>query len=346
MTLQDLLNTDVAALGGWARQGWDWWTGELAQMVPERWRRSGRAQRPWVELGAEGAPVRLWRRGRFTERLEPAPGRALTADVGLPAAAVLQRRLSLPAVGRADLKRLVALELDRLTPFRADQVYFDIELLERDRESGRQALLLAVIPRAEAEAALERAGRHAVTAARLGVVDGEGLRFDFLEAMRAAGRGGRPDRRLLYGWAAAAGLIALNLAILVFKDMDDIASLQRAVDLQRPTVALALKLRQRVEQEAALRQGLLAQRAHDEPLRIEDAVTRAFPAPQWVERLEWNGHAVRIVGYRDPGFDVLAAIRKSRALGAARALTSPNATVPGAKPAFDVIAEPPGEARK
>ncbi len=340
MTLQDLLNTDVSALGGWVRQGYAWWIDELTQILPDSWRRNGRSDRPIAELGPEDAPVRVWRHGRFTEVIEHAAPRRQAADLGLPSGLVLVRRLTLPAVGLADLKRLVALELDRLTPFRPDQVYFDIELLERDRETGRQALVLGVILREDAEAALERARRLGITPLRLGVIEDGALKFDFLQPLRAAGRGGRSDNRQLLWWLGAATLIALNVGILVLKDMGDVADLRRAVDLQRPTVALALKLRQRVEGEAGARKALLDRRAHNEPLRIEDAVTRAFPAPQWVQRLEWNGRAVRIVGFRDPNFDVLAAIHGSPALGAPRELNASAAPAPGAKPAFDVIAEP------
>ncbi len=346
MTLQELLNSDVGALGASVRQGYDWWIGELAQLVPDRWRRRAAGGRPLVELRQDLGPPRLRRRGRRDEVIGPKRKRALSADLGLGPAQVLTRSVVLPAVGMADLRRLVALELDRLTPFRPDQVYFDIELLERDQQAGRQALRLAVIPRADAEAALEQAARYGVAPLRLGVLDGESLRFDFLPALRAAGRGARANRALTLWWSLAAGLIALNVAVLAIKDMDDVATLRSTVEAQRPMVALALKLRQRVEQEAAVRTTLLARRAHNEPLRIEDAVARAFPSPQWIQRLEWNGRSLRLVGYRDAGFDVLAAARRSGVLGAPRSLSNVDPATAGAKPQFDLIAEPAGEPRR
>jgi general secretion pathway protein L len=344
MTLQELLNSDVEVIGDWLRQGWDWWVEELGQLVPERWRRGGRSDPPVAELDGAERTVRLWRRGRFTEIARGAKPRA--AALGVGADQVLTRTVVLPAVGRGDVRRLVALDLDRLTPFRSDQVYFDVERVEQDRALGRQTLTLAVIPRAAAEAALERGRGFGLAPLRLGVLDAGGLRFDFLPAVRAAGRGGRAGRGLLLWWAAAALLAALNVGVLVFKDMDDVGALRAVVEQQRPAAELAMSLRRRVEAEAGGRRALLAERTHNDPLRIEAAVTRAFPAPQWIQRLEWNGRTLRLVGYRDQAFDVLAAIRKAGDLGEPRALTNGAAAAPGAKAQFDLVTQPPGAPKR
>jgi general secretion pathway protein L len=343
MTLQELLNSDVGTIGEGFRQGWDWWVDELAQMTPERLRRGGRADPPVAEIGGTDGAIRLWRRGRFSEISTGAKPRS--AALGLAPDQVLTRQVALPAVGRADARRLIALDLDRLTPFRPDQVYFDFERLDLDRGLGRQTLQLAVVPRPVADAALERARRHGLSALRLGVLDAGELRFDFLPALRAAGHGGRADRRRLIWWAAAALLIGLNLAALVLKDASDVGRLRDAVEQQRPAAALATNLRKRVESEASRRRALLSRRTHDDPLRIEAAVTRAFPPPQWIQRLEWNGRTLRLVGFRDAGFDVLAAIRKAGDLGEPRALTS-DAAAPAGRPQFDLVTQPPGAPRR
>jgi general secretion pathway protein L len=347
MTLQELLNSDVATLGEAVRRGFAWWTGELADLAPPRWRRLGGGDRPVAALAADGQSLSIRRGGRVFERRAGDRPWTGPADLGLPAGAVLQREVVLPALGLDDMKRLVAHDLDRLTPFRPDQVYFDLEPVQAAAPPGRRMARLGVIFRADAEAALHAARRFGLEPRRLGVrIEGEGLRFDFLGPMRAAGRGGRPDRALIYWWSAVAVLAAANLTALVLKDMDDVAALRQLVDLQRPTAALALKLRQRVESEAQARDTLLTRRARNEPLRVLDAATRAFPPPQWVQRLEWNGRLVRIVGYRDPAFDVLAAARTSGLLARARTLSGSEAPTPGARPSFDLVAEPDPEGRR
>jgi general secretion pathway protein L len=106
-------------------------------------------------------------------------------------------------------------------------------------------------------------------------------------------------------------------------------------------VDLASRVRGRVDREAADRRALLDRRAHSEPLRIVDAATRAFPAPQWIERLEWNGRTTRLAGYREPNFNVLAAVAAEPVLGSPRTLSNGAPNGAGAKVSFDVIAEQP-----
>ena len=89
---------------------------------------------------------------------------------------------------------------------------------------------------------------------------------------------------------------------------------------------------------------LLTRRSAHEPLRILDAATRALPRGQWVQRFEWNGRAVRLVGFKQPGFDVLTALR-GPALTTPRSLLSdiPTKTAAGEEP-FDIMADATGYA--
>jgi general secretion pathway protein L len=340
MSLQELLNADVSSLGARLREGWSWWIAELGEMVPRRLHEGSGSARPLAEL-SEGDPVRVWRKGRFAERIEGQPARTIAADVGLPRSAVLTRELVLPALRPAELRRLLANDLSRFTPFEAEQVYFDLTLLEKDEGRGRQAARLAVIPRSRAEAALARAERLRISPRRIGVLrEDRTLEFDFLAPMRQAGHGGRARRPVALWWTAAAGLAAVNCAILIVKDVDDVAALEGAVELQAPTVKLAMALRGRVETEQAARAALLDRRDRGEPLRILDAAARAFPPPQWVQRLEWNGRSVRLVGYGEPGFDVLAAMAKLPELSQPRQISSGQSAATGALKPFDVTAGP------
>jgi Tfp pilus assembly protein PilN len=70
------------------------------------------------------------------------------------------------------------------------------------------------------------------------------------------------------------------------------------------------------------------------------ALTEALPAGAWVQHLEWNGQALRIVGFRTPAVDVAAALSNSGAFVNPRSMTG--ATAPaGANDAqpFDITAE-------
>ncbi|HZZ90153.1 MAG TPA: hypothetical protein VFE13_17625 [Caulobacteraceae bacterium] len=344
MTLEEVLNLDVAAIGEGVGRGLRWWVDELAELAPVLRTGERASARPVLEFSAGGG-ARLWRQGRCEVVGDAAALRGAAVDVALPAGVALDRRVTLPDLRLDDLVRLVANDIDRLTPFRAEQVYFALELEATAGE--RREARLAVVRRPDAEAALSKAQQIGAAPARLGVASDDGqVVFDFLPAIRAAGRGGRSDRGPLIWWSAVAACLALNVGLLIFKDSYDVASLKNLVDLQQPSVSLALKLRQRVEGEMAGRQALLARRAHEEPLRILDAVTRALPAPQSLQRLEWNGRSVRLVGFRDPHFDVLAPLQKTGLLTRPRAASSGEPATPRAQPSFDVVADLAESARR
>ncbi len=342
MTLQELLNADVSSIGQWARQGFAWWIDELSTLLPANWRNwfSSRARR-LVEPVSPGV-WRHWQNGKLltpTQAERPAKG-----GVGLilPADAVLLRRLEFPRVPLADVRRMVALDLDRLSPLTGDLVYHDVEIVERDAGDGRQTVLLGVTPRETAARYFEEARAAGFDPVAIGAPRGEaaaGYRFDFLPALRASMGESGGGRVLLYWWAAVAVLLAFNLTGLVVRDMLDVARLRHAVDDQQTAVTAATQLQRRVQTEDAQRTGLIARQMQGDPLHVLDAVTRILPPSAWVQRLEWNGQTLRAVGFRNSDTDLLAAFRASPIFINPRAASPQTPAKPGASPPFDITTD-------
>lgn len=349
MTPQELLNADLGAVWRQVLQGLDWWGRELAEMVPPTLRRQLAAGAPWLaQAQSLSGPVELWRGGVLVETLDaggPAGGRIV--DLALPAGAALVQELDLPRLSNADLRRLLELNMDRYTPFRADQVYFDAVVVGGSGEGTRQRVRLGVLEKSRGRAALELAEGLGLTIKRLGLAtegDKPGLQFDFMPAVRQSAGPQAGLRTWL--WAGCAALAAANVAAAVLLDMNDVSLLEQRVAAQRPLAERAGRLRRTVDAEHARRLDLLTRRSAQEPLRILDAVTRGLPTGAWVQRLEWNGRSLRLVGFRPPAVDLAAALR-SPALGEVRSLASdmPTKTAAGQAP-FDVLVDPPGKARR
>lgn len=342
MTLQDLLNADVNSILPWIRQALAWWGHELGELLPPSMRQRRRRAARWLAQMSRDGAVRLWRDGAPVGEMQAAPAGVRPCDLIAPEGAVLVHELDLPRLSGADLHRLVALNMDRYTPFTAEQVYFDTLVIDRPADSAKQRVRLGVLSRDRGRALLDQAAAAGLKVVRLGVgagPDGRGLEFDFMRAIRMEEGGDPTNRRRTYLWAACAALVVINVAIAIGRDMNDVAQLQRLVDAQQPTVALAMRLRKTVETERARRLALLTQRSVHEPLRILDAATRDLPAGAWVQRLEWNGRAVRLVGFKPASFDVLTAVQ-GPALSNPRSLLSdmPTKTASGQEP-FDIMAD-------
>jgi general secretion pathway protein L len=119
-----------------------WWGEQLAALLPRRPGRHGRkARRVVIELGADGRRL-IDERGPLIRPLQwngKAPetdlevddalaglarlGKPITFVLRLPASACFSRTVELPASALRDADNILALDLERATPFRAGDVY-------------------------------------------------------------------------------------------------------------------------------------------------------------------------------------------------------------------------------
>ena len=89
-------------------------------------------------------------------RLDEAGRRAATAAICQRAgrvilrpdpAAVLERKVTLPLAAEHDVSRVLRYEMDRLTPFTAEQVFWSAIIERRDRPAGRLEICLSLLPK-------------------------------------------------------------------------------------------------------------------------------------------------------------------------------------------------------
>ena len=340
MTLSDLLNTDLTTIGQWLSAGFAWWVQELVGMLPgpaRRWFET----RPSLtaEALAEGG-YRLTRNGRTVMQAPGSARKPWPVTLRLARDAVLIRETPAPALPDRDLRRMLALDIDRLTPFRPDQVFVDVAPLVVEGGGPRRALVAAV-PRERAVAAIEQARAAGLDPRALGVAEASPaeLGLDLLPAMRAAQAIERPSANRALIWGAVAGLALLNLAAAIGRDILDERSLSAKVDNQQSQVSLIQAMRRRVQGEDRWRADILQRRASGEPLRMLDSLTVAAPSGAWVERLNFDGQSVRVAGYRQDQVDMAAAMRAAPLLANVRNSGSDVLTRQAAGQPFDLTAD-------
>jgi general secretion pathway protein L len=152
-----------------------WWGSELLSLLPPRWQELARTRgdRLVVQLGDPELIVNLCTDDSQRElgRYGPGEREALNAALaGLPirgtevvlrleAHAVLSRTLDLPLEAEENLREVLAFEMDRLTPFRAEDVYYDAEIIAKRPNARQLQVKLSVVPRETLDQALERLAR-------------------------------------------------------------------------------------------------------------------------------------------------------------------------------------------
>lgn len=327
MDLGKLLNADLSTLGRQFVRGLHWWRDELRAMLPDRWRRRQRG-RPRAVLWPDADDFRLCGDAKA--------GGGLV--LCLPRRAGLVRAIRLPSLPPADLRRLVALDLDRLGPFEPQHVLFD--LLPGPRGEDGQSVLVGLLPRAQALAMVERARAQGFRPTALALADDEGRPcFDFLGGLEADANGPRQWLNPARAWTVAMALLAINLLVFVGRDVVELAALRQQVEDMQPGMQATTRLRTMVEAEATRRADLLRRQRIQSPLPVLDALSRALPDGTWVQRLEWDGARLHIVGWSRDGADPLALIEADPLF--ANAHPSPPALVesPARGKPFDITAD-------
>lgn len=313
MTASDILNMDVETIWPLVRRGVGWWLSELAEMTPKGLRPAG-ARAPSLCAEAAGEQRYLFSRdGRPAAPPAKSPAPAVT--LLLPGSEVLVRGLDLPVASERDARRLLALDIDRLTPFSADQVFTAVRV--GPLEDGRRRAVLAVTRRNSALERLQSARDAGLDPRAVGVAPGpsgenpEDVRLDFMPSIRAALGSQDRSTRLRWLWIAVGGLVLANMAVAIGTDITDLAHRRAALERAQPAFNRALRIRKQVQAEQDSRIADVQARDRDEPLRVLAALTEAIPDGAWVQRLAWNGQAVRVSGYENDGVDIGAALGRS-----------------------------------
>lgn len=309
----------------------DAWLGALLLWLPERWRALARStdSRLWLLPGGEGQwTLRSGNDHDGYHETAVAAGSTLSLTqwprdrarwLLLPTHAVLSRELRLPLAAADRLRDLLRHQIDRETPFTADQVAFDARVLGRD-ESGKQIrVALVVLP-------LTTLNRHvaaanAVTGGLRGVDvadrDGRPLGLNLLPS-------GQREHRRDPTVQLNALLIGISLLALLFagwQSLDNrrraVAALSAEVETQRVAARQSAALRKRLD-DAVEGASFLAQ-ARAERTRVIDLLndlSTRLPDGTWLERLNIADRRVIVVGYSDQASALVARLQQSPHLGA------------------------------
>ena len=318
-----------------------WWGSQLVACLPPRWRALVEERSESLLLDLRDNEIVVWREradtaseyGRISRTL---PAEAQTAEfkrlrdaiddpavrtvLCIPADRVLQRNLTLPAAAEDNLRQVLAFEMDRQTPFKADQIYFDSRVLGRDVGGRNLQVELVLLPRARLD---QEIGALPPGAAALDAVDswrttsGSGRRH--INLLPAERRAKRRDIRLPLN----LGLVALAL-ILLFVNMDEsLTNRAVAVEAMRAEVE---KSNTEARQVAALRKTLtdsisganfLGDKKRNGPLTVAllDDISRRLPEDTYLERLQIENGEAQLQGQAKEAAKLIALLGASSCLG-------------------------------
>jgi general secretion pathway protein L len=289
---------------------WRWWTGELSQLVPERFAIFGRGDRaPMLAIRDGEASIADARPGITSHRtaigsLEPAQRRAAVrtllerageqrgrARATLGPDDALVRRVAMPAATEENLRQVLEFEMDRLTPFRADEVYYDYRVVSRDAAAGQLVIQLVVARREVVDARVRELRDLGVSVQGVAIREdapGAGAPLDLLPTEQRGERESSRDR-FIQRMVVGVVLLLLFVALIypVYRKRETFIALNPIVNQARQEAEAADGLARELERQVADYNYLLARKHGTAPaLAFLEEMSRLLPDNTWVQQLD------------------------------------------------------------
>ncbi len=318
---------------------WRWWSGELIALVPQWLRQSGAnaANGLLIEVTPQAVVLHRWLQGSLTEqgRVDRQSGDRDTQGIAfqtlfsklhkhdeqvalwLTDTQYLVKQIELPLAAAKNLRQVLGFEMDRHTPFKAEQVYFDFRVLRADNQKNRLAVKLVVVPRSEMDGSLdllERWGALA-NAAYVAFAVPNGDAINLMPAERNTTqpsklRGTNPGLLLLTLILAMAAV-----AIPIWQKRQAVIALLPIVDRAKQQARETDVLRREQESLAAEYNFMLDKKQAVPPLVVLlDELSSLLPDDTWVQQFNLKGKELQIQGETGSSSKLIALIETARIL--------------------------------
>jgi len=301
---------------------WAWWKAELDPLVPAAPRAALAHRRMRPVLLFEGDHATLWRprleQGRATMQQGPsialggdaaattAAGRAALAAltpmvyggavntvrvvVAVPAREVLRKSIVLPAAVEEDLVQALTYDLDRHTPFKAEELYFDAAITRRDPGRGSVDVDLAAVRRAIVDPALKHAALWGAEVSAVVPATPDLATPSRVNLLPVALRPARSFWRRWQLWVPLAVMALLAVAAVViplWQKRDYAIQLNMLADDARKQAAVSETLRLELDGKVADYNTALERKyAFPGALQTVDYVSKLLPDDTWLTQLE------------------------------------------------------------
>lgn len=318
-----------------------WWGRELVALLPARWRALLAERSDALLFEAQNGELVLWRQhversselGRIALNEPAEVQKSIFKDLRrriddpnlvqifcIRSERTLRRTITLPAAAEDNLRQVLAFEMDRQTPFKADQVYYDYRVRARTASERNLQVELTVVPRLQLDQ-------------ELAVLQASGVQLDGVDCWSAGSGSARmglnllpPERRVQrtnYHLRTNLALGAAALVLLITVMQLSLANRASALAAMQDEVA---KTQLEAKQVQQLRHTLedtigsanfLSRRKRETPLMVEllNDLTKRLPEDTYLERLSVDDkNRIEMQGLSSDASRLIALLQKSEFL--------------------------------
>ncbi len=294
-----------------------WWARQMLSLIPERFARRNPATIDAIlampDAHEQNAPgsllLSLRRQGQEQPMGRQEPGQAVLPHLlsehptlplllRLSAESLLSRDVSLPLAAESGYERVLQYEMDRLTPFAAEDVFWSARPWRRNKETGRLDLRLSLVPRAWLAAPLETLRQAGGRLAALEVRGAGGAPTQHIAIAHEPGQARMRERRRLLGIACLCAVLAMIAIVQPFVRQSYAgAQLAARIASFQPSVRVVEALRRQVLSGTA--GGNTIEAARDrlgDPLAALAALTRVLPDDTFLTDVTLQNGVVTLTG--------------------------------------------------
>jgi general secretion pathway protein L len=304
---------------------WPWWTAQLGALVPTKPRAALARRRMRPVLVFEGDHATLWIPGMDGERavMLPASSIALTGDaatvanegraavaslaaagamnvapkvvVSVPPREVLRKTLVLPAAIEPNLRQALGYDLDRHTPFKADELYFDAVVVGRIPEKNEIRVDLASCRKSVVDSLLRHATAWGANVAAVVPEPPATVSHSRLNLLPHEARSARAVWRRWQFWlplGLVASVALAAIAIPLWQKRDYVITLNALANDARAQAGVSEALRTELENKVGDYNFALERKySYPSAFRVVDEVSRVLPDDTWLTQFEMKSLA-------------------------------------------------------
>jgi general secretion pathway protein L len=320
------------------REFFTWWLGQLAELLPWELRRSALGTGDALVItpigplgqGIEAVAADLRRNGKEVPlghfalgavglaELPRTAGKAAVLRLG--EADVLGKTVGLPLAAERELDQVLAFEMDRETPFKPEELYWNHRVAAADRQNGRLSVRLLLLPKVNLDPLLTDLAAVGIRPWRVEVADGPDRGF-YVPINGNGNRAHPGSNRLIWPLAACCAALAVAAVVTPFVRQElRLASLDREIKVSRAAASEAEGLRRDIDRLSGSAGFIESERDKaGRPLAVLAATTRMLPDDTYLTEMELrqrkltlsgrSAGAARLIGalaadgeFRNPGF--------------------------------------------
>jgi general secretion pathway protein L len=304
----------VSSINYQLRLFFSWWGEELTSLLPESLLSLFRNGRP-VQLFYADETLRLVNHGKTGEEVhnnflngidfeDPDQKRVLAGAseirLCLEKKKYLIKKVSLPIETEENLREVLSFEMDRQTPFKADQVYYDYVILGRDKQARTLEVILILAPIDRLAYALGLLNDNDIVINAISPCEEHNGLFNRVNLLPPDKREKpRKGYRLLnyFLLVTFVALLLANLVLPIWQKSTYARTLEQEVNDFKKQSAETVALRDKVDQAKLENRFLETKKKRSLPiLQILNELTMVIPDDTWINSFELRDNTIHLHG--------------------------------------------------